>query len=160
MSWSKQELIVQAFEEIGLASYVFDLSAEQLQSALRKLDAMMAAWNARGLRLGYPVPSTAGGSLLADSSNLKDEANEAVYMNLALKLASTLGKPVSQELKDAAKLGYNTLLSQASVPPEQQFPKDMPAGAGNKWRNQNRRPFLDDPTEGLDAGPDSDLDFE
>ena len=52
MGWTKREYIEQAFEEIGLASYVFDLTPEQLQSALRKLDAMLAEWNAKGLRLG------------------------------------------------------------------------------------------------------------
>ena len=51
MGWTKRQYIEQAFEEVGLAAYVFDLTPEQLQSALRKLDAMMAEWNAKGLRL-------------------------------------------------------------------------------------------------------------
>ena len=33
MSWTKRQYIVDAFEEIGLASYVYDLQPEQLQSA-------------------------------------------------------------------------------------------------------------------------------
>ena len=48
MGWTKRQFVAQAFEEIGLASYVFDLTPEQLQSALRRLDTMMAAWNALG----------------------------------------------------------------------------------------------------------------
>jgi hypothetical protein len=160
MGWSKRELITQAFEQIGLASYVFDLSAEQLQSALRTLDAMVSTWNAPGIRLGYPIPSTSGGSKLTDDSQIPDWANEAVYLNLALRLASTLGKPVSMELKAAAKQGYNVLLSRAAMPPEMQFPSQMPAGAGRKpWRSPTR-PFLDDPDKPLETGPDSDFDFE
>jgi hypothetical protein len=54
MGYTKRQFISAAFEEIGLASYVFDLQPEQLQSALRRLDAMMADWNAKGIRLGYP----------------------------------------------------------------------------------------------------------
>ena len=59
MGYKKRQFISAAFEEIGLASYVFDLQPEQLQSALRRLDAMMADWNAKGIRLGYPAPRTA-----------------------------------------------------------------------------------------------------
>jgi hypothetical protein len=57
MGYSKRQFISAAFEEIGLASYVFDLQPEQLQSAMRRLDAMMADWNGKGIRLGYPLPS-------------------------------------------------------------------------------------------------------
>ena len=35
MGYSKRQFVAAAFEEIGLASYVFDLQPEQLQSALR-----------------------------------------------------------------------------------------------------------------------------
>jgi hypothetical protein len=45
MGWTKRQFITQAFEEIGLAAYVFDLTTEQLQSALRRMDAMVAGWN-------------------------------------------------------------------------------------------------------------------
>ena len=56
MGWTKRQFIEQAFEEIGLAAYVFDLTPEQLQSALRRLDAMMAGWNTNGIRIGWPMP--------------------------------------------------------------------------------------------------------
>ena len=39
MAWTKRDFITQAFEEAGLGSYVFDLTPEQLQTALRKLNA-------------------------------------------------------------------------------------------------------------------------
>jgi hypothetical protein len=42
MGYKKRQFISAAFEEIGLASYVFDLQPEQLESALRRLDAMIA----------------------------------------------------------------------------------------------------------------------
>ena len=37
MSWTKREFVNQALEEIGLASYVFDLQSEQMNSARIKL---------------------------------------------------------------------------------------------------------------------------
>lgn len=160
MSWTKRQLITQAYEAIGLASYVFDLSADQLASALRQLDGMMAAWNARGIRVGYAGSSLPGSGSLADSSGLPDSATEAVFQNLALRLAATVGKAVPPELKASAKQAYDTLLSRAAVPPLQQMPKYMPAGAGRKPWRRTLRPFLDDPKEEIEAGPDADLDFD
>ena len=58
MGYSKRQFVAAAFEEIGLASYVFDLQTEQLQSAMRRIDAMMADWNGKGIRLGYPLPGS------------------------------------------------------------------------------------------------------
>lgn len=155
MSWTKGEFITQAFEEIGLASYVFDLSAEQLQSALRKLDMMMATWDARGISLGYPLPSTADGSTLSEDSGVPDRANEAIVANLALRLASGVGKEVSMELRATAKQALRTLFNTAAQPDEQQMPNGVPAGAGNKGRT-----FLDAPDDTLAGGSDSEIGVE
>ena len=103
MSWTKRQFVVQAFEEIGLASYVFDLSPEQMDSALRRLDSMMAAWNAKGIRLGYPIPGNPQDSSLEEKTGVPDSANEAVYMGLAVRLAPGFGKVVSPDTKSAAK---------------------------------------------------------
>ncbi len=160
MSWTKRELIAQAFGKIGLASYAFDLSAEQLQSALRDLDSMMAYWNSMGIRLGYPSPSTAGGSRLAESAGVSDVVIEAITTNLAMRLAWTLGKTVPAELRVAARQTYDVLLARAVVPIRAQLPSGTPAGAGNRiWRGVDD-PFLDEPDVPLDAGPDSELDFK
>lgn len=157
MGWLKRDFISQAFNDIGMASYVFDLSAEQLQSALRTLDSMMATWNARGIRLGYPIPPTSGGSNLDEDSGVPDRANEAITANLAIRLASAVGKAVSMEMKMTAKQAYSALVAEAALPPVMQLPSGMPAGAGHK---RIRRPFLDEPDVALDAGSDSELEFD
>jgi hypothetical protein len=82
MSYKKRQFISAAFEEIGLASYVFDLQPEQLQSALRRLDAMMADWNAKGIRLGYPLPSSPQDSDLDEDTLVPDSAYEAIICSL------------------------------------------------------------------------------
>ena len=46
MGYSKRQFVEAAFAEVGLASYVFDLQPQDLEQALRRLDAMMAEWNA------------------------------------------------------------------------------------------------------------------
>lgn len=158
MSWTKRQFVTQAFEEIGLAAYVFDLQPEQLQAALRRLDAMMARWNAVGVRLGYPIPSSPENSDLDEETNVPDSANEAIYTNLAIKIAPTVGKAVSSETKASAKMAYDTLVMISAIPPEMQLPGDMPSGAGNKpWRFDET--FLPDPTDPLLAGNDGEIDF-
>ncbi len=159
MGWSKRQFVTQAFDEIGLASYVFDLSPEQLQSALQRLDMMIASWNALGIRLGYPLPSSPLDSDLDEQTNVPDSANQAIYTNLAIKLAPSYGKQIMPDTKATAKESYNTLLARAAMPHEQQLPASMPSGAGNKpWRVYDD-PFLRRPVDPLLAGQDGPIEF-
>ena len=157
MGWTKRQLVVQAFEELGLGAYVFDLEPEQLQSALRRLDSMMGTWDGKGIRLGYPISSPES-SDLDDDSNLPDAATETVFTNLALRLAPSFGKIPSTDTKTTAREGYQVLLGKAAHPIESQFPGTLPVGSGNKARGiQN--PFMPEPTDPLKTGSDGVLDF-
>jgi hypothetical protein len=159
MGYSKRQFIEAALEEIGLASYVFDLQPQQVESALRRLDTMMAEWNAKGIRLAYPLPSSPQFSDVDAESEVPDSANDAIITNLALRLAPSYGKQVMPGTLTAAKTGYNTLLSRATAPLEQQLPGTMPAGAGNKpWRIYDE-PFLRRPVDPVTVGPDGPLEF-
>ena len=159
MGYSKRQFVAAAFEEIGLASYAFDLQPQQFESALRRMDAMMASWNALGIRLGYPLPSSPQFSDLDAQSEVPDSANEAIITNLAVKLAPSYGKQVMPDTKATAKETYNTLLSRAAVPMEQQLPSTMPSGAGNKpWRVYDD-PFLRPPVDPVLAGQDGPIQF-
>lgn len=154
--WTKRQFVNQAFEEIGLASFVFDLSPEQLASAATKLDSMMAFWNAKGIRLGYPMASDPESSNLDTVVGVPDSANEAIYTNLAIRIAPGFGKTVSQDTKMTAKNAFNTLMARAAVPPEMQLPGAMPLGAGNRLYDN---PFTAPPVDPITTGPDSVLDF-
>ncbi len=159
MGYSKRQFVTAALEEIGIASYSFDVSPEQLESALRRLDSMIAAWNALGIRLGYPLPSSPQDSDLDEQTNVPDSSNEAIYTNLAIKLAPSYGKQVMPDTKATAKESYNTLLSRAAMPMEQQMPSTMPSGSGNKpWRVYDN-PFLRPPVDPLLAGQDGPIEF-
>ena len=159
MGWTKRQFVNQALEEIGLASYVFDVTPEQLQAALRRLDAMMASWNALGIRLGYPLPSSPQDSDLDEQTNVPDSANEAIYTNLSIKLAPSYGKQVMNETKTTARSSYKTLLSIAAMPNQQQLPGTMPSGAGNKpWRVYDD-PFIRRPVDPVLAGQDGPIEF-
>ena len=159
MSYSKRQFVTAALEEIGLASYIFDAQPEQLQSALTRLDAMMANWNGKGIRLAYPLPGSPGASSLDENTAVPDSANEAVITNLAVRLAPSYGKAVSADTKATARDAYNLLLSRAAMPPEQQLPDNMPAGAGNKpWNLYGT--YINPPADPVLTGGDGVLEFD
>lgn len=161
MSWTKRELVLDAFAEIGLAAYAFDLQPEQLQAGLRRLDNMMATWNSRGLRIGYPLSDSPAGSDLDQDSNVTDEAVQAIVANLAVQIAPMMGKTVSPDTKASARSAYMALLSRRSQVPEMLNDADaIPAGAGNKYWRITGDPFLAQEERGLTVGPDAALDLE
>ena len=160
MGYSKRQFVTGAFEEIGLASYVFDLQPQDLETALRRLDAMLAEWNAKGIRLGYPLPGSPQFSDIDADSGVPDSANEAIICNLAMRLAPGFGKSLNALTASTAKMGYNTLLSRAAMPPVQQFPATLPSGAGWKsWRDYGN-PYVDPPVDPVTVGGDGDLTLE
>jgi hypothetical protein len=161
VSWTKRELVQNAFEEVGLASYAFDLQPEQFQAGLRRLDNMMATWNSRGLRIGYPLADNPGDSDLDQDATVTDEAIEAIVSNLAIRLAPMMGKTVSPDTKATARSSYMALLSRRSTIPERLIDVNaVPAGQGTKYWRINGDPFLSEEERGLTTGPDGILDFE
>lgn len=152
MSWTKQELINQGLTEIGKNPNIFNIDPDDMQSCLRNLDSMMATWNNRGIRLGYALPSSTASSELDTPSNIPDWANEAVYLNLAVRIAPSFGKTPSAETKLAARTALSTLPNQAAFPPEQQYKTWVPSGAGNKPFRDTNYPFLPPPVDALTAG--------
>ena len=158
MSYTKRQFVEEAFAELGMASYTFDLSPQQLDACLRRLDTMMATWNARGIRMGYPLPSSPQDSDLDTDTQVPDSANEAIITSLAIRLAPQYGKTVSLDTRTTAKQAYDTLLARAAFPIEQQFPRTLPMGAGQKlWRYDD--PFMPAPTDPVLTGQEGPLEF-
>jgi len=116
MGYTKRQFVDAALEEIGLASYTFDMQPEQLESARRRLDAMMADWNAKGIRLGYPLPSSPEDGSLDEETLVPDSAYEAIICSLGIRLAPSYGRVVMMETKATAKQGYDILLQRATFP--------------------------------------------
>lgn len=132
MGYSKRRFILSSLEEIGISSHAFDITPDQLAYALTRLDAMMADWNRKGIRVGYPIPSDPHFSNIDADSNVPDCANEAIITNLAIKLCPSYGKQVHTETRIAASDSYNTLLRIAPMAPTQKYPSTLPVGSG--WK--------------------------
>lgn len=137
---TKGDLVNAAYEEIALAGYVFDLTPEERNGALWRLERMASAWDARGIRLGYNLLGQL--ATLNDPVGIPDWAEEAFYTNLARRIASTLGKQIHVDTARAAAEGFRTLclVTQQSIP-QMQMPRHMPIGLGNRRNTKNQQFF-------------------
>ncbi len=155
MGWKKRGLLEEAFAEIGIAAYDFDLKPEEVMTALRRMDGMMAEWNSVGIRIGYALPSGDGQSDPDQMSGVTDEALEAIRTNLAMRIAPGFGKTVSVDTKIAAAKSYAALLSRCSDIVQAQV-TNLPLGAGYKpWLRYS--PFSAPAVDEIAVGPDADL---
>lgn len=161
MSWTKRQLIEDAYGELALAGYDFDLQPEELDAGLRRLDTMMATWLSLGLQVGYSLATSQSDSDLDQDSGLQMNAIEAVYMNLACKIAASKGKALPTSTTRNAKAAYDALILNVakSQVQEQQLAAGTPRGQGRKpWRTIN--PYVSTPdTAPLRVGNDGGLDF-
>jgi hypothetical protein len=126
---TKRQIILDAFAEIGLASYAFDLSPEQMQAAGKQLDRMMATWSNNGLKMGY-FPE---GDDLDDETDVPKAASDALVLNLAVRLAPSYGKTPSPDTKSAARGAKRSLLNMSAAPQPMQMDTGLvPAGQGSR----------------------------
>jgi len=126
--WSKLDVIQQAFSEIGKGAYEFDLQPEDLQTALRKLDAMMASWGGSlGMRVGFSGGD--GKGALGVDTAVPDWAYEALYLNLALRLCPDYGKTPSPITLMNAKAAMDAVRVRTVQPMTRRF--GGYGGAGN-----------------------------
>lgn len=157
MSWTKRQIIERAYEEIGLAAYVFDLQPEQVESARRKLDSMVAGWSSKNIQIGYPLPSEADSSDLDQDTNVPDYAIDALAFNLAIRIAPSHGKQVSPDIRITAKGAYNDLLTMAvKNPPQMKYSCALPSGAGHKHRCDK---FIINKQDNNVLSPNQDVEF-
>jgi hypothetical protein len=122
MSWTKGQLVAEAFGELALAGFDFDITPEEEQAALRRLEGMMAAWSEDGIRLGFVFAAEPAAINAQQDSGLPLSAIEAVYLNLAARQAAAFGKQLQGRTMATAREGYSRLLRAAAYPPQQQMP--------------------------------------
>lgn len=161
MPWLKKDLVSKAFEENSLAGFNFDIDPDEMQATCVTLDAMMAEWDGRGIKVGYPLVDGPDGSDLEAPTGLPAYAVAPVYMNLAKRMAASNGKALSNPQLEIAKQGFDLLLSKAAMPGPTQYPNTLPMGSGNKrWQRQVTHPFFPTPdTSPLQVDDNGNLDF-
>lgn len=140
MATTKREIVEQAYGELSLQGYVFDLSPEEFLDALKRLDRLMASLD-MVIALGYNLPANPNDTDPDDDSGLPDWAVDPVATNLAVRLAPGNGKNLSQDTRIAAKNGLNMLLARTAQIPRTQYPDNLPMGTGNKRLPNDRQYF-------------------
>lgn len=153
MPWTKRDICSEAFAEIGKGSYTFDMQPEEYQQALRRLDTMMATWGATAnIRIGY-VGGIGFGDI-AEETEVPDWAVEAMYLNLAIRLAPTYGKTVSQDTKNDAKKALDSIMNNTTELAPRYLGGFAGAGAG-LWNA-----ILPPAPDPLETGAGGVLDFD
>lgn len=132
MSFTKRQIVEGCYGEIALASYTFDLSADEIQSGIARIESMLRSWKALTIETGYALPVTPAVSDPDDDSAMLDLYDEAVRTNGAIRIAPLFGKTVSQETRQAAKSAYEAMLVGRPIP-QMQLPRNLPIGQGNRY---------------------------
>jgi hypothetical protein len=134
VSYIKRDIVTEAYAELALAGYVFDLTADELLWASRRLDMLMGTWLEAGIDLDYPVP-TGPVTDLDVVTNIQPWAVEAVVLALAVRIAAAKGKALAQSTLNSAKDAYDRLAVRFAMPGTVEFLDILPTGAGDKpWR--------------------------
>ncbi len=147
---TKLAIIQQALGEIGLGTYVFDPSPEQLQAALDRLNRLAAMWDGIGIRKGYNL-----GDDISAESGLPDTAVDPFATLLAVRLAPSYGKQVSPALAIAAKAAQGALMVTNNTIPAMAYPTTLPVGRGNQRDTRQRAYFQE--SDQLTTGVDGEL---
>lgn len=159
MPWTKRQLIESAFEEAGLAAFALDLSADQVQSAGKRLDAMMAGLNQQGLQIGYNMSSTPGNFDPDQDSGIPDGAYELVMTGLAIRIAPSYGKQISMDTRALYSRALDAMKLEAAYPQSIAIPAGYPIGAGYKAKPGYYSEFAPGAEDTLSSG-DQPLEFD
>ena len=154
MSLSKRQICIRALSHLGIASYVYDLEADQITSAADELDSLVAELP---VRIGWP-----GAVGIDDDTGIADWCHSALILGLAVRLAPSYGRGISDDLRGMARQALDRMLLRLNTPPvERQLPPTTPLGAGAKrWRYGYGFPFAPTPADPLLAGQDGRIDFD
>ena len=117
----KRALVADAFAEIALAGYTFDMTPDELQTGLNRVEQMIGDWALLGLLFGYNLKGT--GADLDDDAFTAPDAETIPYhglivSNAAVAIAGGFGKQVAPStLADARRKYRNFLATHASIQP-------------------------------------------
>lgn len=136
MATTKSDLVRSALSKLGIVGYDYDIDPEELRGGLIALEEMIAEWVSRGINTCYALASYPEEALGQDDSGINPAARQAIVYALAIKLADSYGKQVSQSVAAGAAAGMNSLLVSIQNTPEVIYPHRMPRGSGNErfWR--------------------------
>lgn len=133
-----KELLILSFDTFGIADYVYSLKPDQLEIVRMKLNALVAQISKDAVWLNWNSDAQ-----LDDELGCPDYAIRALYLNLAVEIAPSLGKVVPATIEGKASAAMKIISRKA--PPT--LLTNTYAGSGNIRLNQCkmlRNPVQDD----------------
>lgn len=113
MAKTKGDLVLKALRKAGLYSNatLTDADPQAIEDAINDLEDMMAAWQAKGIELGYQFADTENGimPLPDDDSGIPAWANDGVALKLAVQVCMDNVIQPSDALLTAADSAYQTI---------------------------------------------------
>jgi len=132
-STTKRQLVEQMFTECALNGWEYDLTGDEKDTALTRLDMLMYELRGRGIEIGYNFPSGIGAGSLNDDLGCPDQAFFALAILGAERLCPTMGKTQSKESRIALNSAMKALYSAADgFVPSLSLAPGTPIGSGNK----------------------------
>lgn len=150
MAVRKSDLVRDALTKLAIIDYDYDIDPAEFRTGLIAMEVMMASWDARGIKCGYIIAPTPEMAKAEDDAGIPDIARRAIAYSLAIDIAPTYGKAITQEVAAGASSGMTDLLAAIQYLPTVQYPRNMPRGSGNTLRFNRWNRFYR-PQQTLDA---------
>lgn len=141
MTETANSVIEDALTEIVVQGAEAPIEASEAQGAIRYLNRMMAALDAKGVQLGYTEVSN-----LADPITVPLGAVEGMVFVLAFKLWNQYsdGAQVPIDLASKAADGLETMRILGVPIGASEYPSTLPIGSGNEWEGSRTSHFYPD----------------
>lgn len=121
------DIIKDALQELTALGSEQPAPASDVNDAIRYLNRMVTAWDARGIKLGYTIVKNP-----SDIVTVPAGALSGIVANLAVELANSYDVPVGGDLADRANTGLNTIRQIGLKIGQQHFSGNLPIGSGNE----------------------------
>ncbi len=138
--YTKQAIISLAHELCGIAGFEFELAPDEIASALRVMDLMMAEhpFNLMGYNSDLPP------SLPEDASGIADIDVPAVYHYLAVRIAASKGKTLGPNVGAQVSMTFNRASSRYASVPRMPIAPNTVRGIGAPFNQSITWPFINE----------------
>lgn len=131
------DIIVRAFNRIGIRASETAIEADEAQDALSLLNDMLVSWEESGLVLGFsPIPN------LTSIVRIPRGTEFAVKENLAVRLAPEYSREIPDILVASANDAMKDLLQRQGNIGDVDMPGTLPLGSGNRCPDGDERIFF------------------
>ena len=140
------EIIVDVLEDLLVQEDEAPIEQSEGLAVIRRLNDMMSMWAAKGVNLGYTLVTKS-----SDDMTVAAGAIFGIKANLVILLAPKYDVPITMNMTNNAKVGYEAILDLAIHIVPSEYPDRLPRGSGNDYPGYEDATFYpDSETEILD----------